>query len=166
MANSGWGDDHIGCNTYVHADHHTAASITLRGQRAIVFGTDGGIFVTSDGGASFSFDKNDGIVSFLSQTVTSSTKNPQSLITGMQDTGSRARMGASGFYNQVTGGDGEGVGWSQANNARTLTSIPGAYLSSPGLLLNTRGDWRGFRINDPLFLRRSCLRPRRPTRLD
>jgi len=136
---------------YVHADHHTAASISLRGQRAIVFGTDGGIFVTSDGGASFSFDKNDGIVSFLSQTVASSTKNPQSLITGMQDTGSRARMGASGFYNQVTGGDGEGVGWSQANNARTLTSAPGVYFSSPGLLPNTRGDWRGFWINDPLF---------------
>ena len=81
----------MGGNTYVHADHHTAASITLRGQRAIVFGVDDGIFVTSDGGASFSFDKSGGIVSFLSQTVKSSTKNPQSLITGMQDTGSHAR---------------------------------------------------------------------------
>lgn len=136
---------------YVHADHHVAASIALNGQRAMVFGTDGGIFVSADGGASFAFDKNEGIVSGLTQTVASSTKNPQSLITGMQDTGSRARMGASGFYNQVTGGDGEGVGWSQANNAYTLTSVPGCYFSSPGLLPNTRGDWHRFCLGRPLF---------------
>jgi photosystem II stability/assembly factor-like uncharacterized protein len=137
---------------YVHADHHAAASITLNGNRAIVFGTDGGIFVSSDGGASFGFDKNNGIVSFLAQTVVSSSKNPQSLITGMQDDGTRARMGASDFYNQVIGGDGEGVGWSQANNARTLTTVPGAILSSSGLLPNTRGAWFRFRLNPNLAL--------------
>jgi hypothetical protein len=132
---------------YVHADHHAAATITLKGRSAIVFGTDGGIFVSSDGGASFGFDKNNGIVSLLAQTVVSSPKNPQSLITGMQDDGTRARMGASDFYNQVTGGDGEGVGWSQANNARTLATTPGTIKSSSGLLPNTRGDWVTFVLN-------------------
>jgi len=69
----------------------------------------------------------------------------------MQDDGSRARLGSSGFYNQVTGGDGEGVGWSQANNAYTLASVPGCLFSSPGLLPNTSGTWRGFCLRFPLF---------------
>jgi hypothetical protein len=136
---------------YVHADQHAAASIIVKNQPAIVFGTDGGIFLSTDAGASFGFDKNNGIVSFLAQTVVSSTKNPQNLITGMQDDGTRARMGASDFYNQVVGGDGEGVGWSQANNAYTLTSIPGCLFSSPGLLPNTNGNWGAFCLRRPLF---------------
>jgi hypothetical protein len=137
---------------YVHADQHAAANLVVNGQPAIVFGTDGGIFLSSDAGASFGFDKNNGIVSFLAQTVASSTKNPQSLITGMQDDGTRARMGSSDFYNQVVGGDGEGVGWSQANNAHTLASTAnGCLFSSPGLLPNTSGTWGAFCLRFPLF---------------
>jgi photosystem II stability/assembly factor-like uncharacterized protein len=127
---------------YVHADFHTASSLQLKGSPAIVFGTDGGIFVSSDGGASFDFEKNDGLDSQLAQTVMSSAKNPETFALGMQDTGTRVRMGSSGVYNQVTGGDGEGIGWSQANNAVTLTSVGGGtILRSEGLLPNTFGNF-------------------------
>ena len=127
---------------YVHADHHAASAIKVNGLRGIIFGTDGGIFLSTDGGRSFSFDKNDGIVSFLAQTVMSSTKNPQDFAIGLQDTGTRARLGASSVFNQVTGGDGEGIGWSQANNAVTLTTAAfGAIFHSDGLLPNTFGNF-------------------------
>jgi photosystem II stability/assembly factor-like uncharacterized protein len=40
------------------------------------------------------------------------------------------------------GGDGEGVGWSQANNAFTLTSLPfNDYRRTENLLPNTSGNW-------------------------
>ena len=128
---------------YVHADHHAASTVKVKGLPGIIFGTDGGIFLSTDGGNSFSFDKNDGIVSFLAQTVMSSTKNPQDFAIGLQDTGTRARLGASSVFNQVTGGDGEGIGWSQANNAVTLTTAAfGTIFHSEGLLPNTIGTFR------------------------
>ncbi len=37
---------------YVHADHHAAAFTTLRGDPAMLFGTDGGLFISTDGGRS------------------------------------------------------------------------------------------------------------------
>lgn len=135
---------------YVHADCHAATMMSIKGQSTIAFGTDGGIFVSTDGGASFDFDKNDGIVSMLAQTVISSPKNPQSFISGMQDTGTRARLGSSSIFNQVTGGDGEGVGWSQANNLVTLATVQnGIVRRSPGLLPNTFGNW--LNVSPPRF---------------
>ena len=35
---------------YVHADHHAAAFASLKGEPAMIFGTDGGLFVSTDGG--------------------------------------------------------------------------------------------------------------------
>ena len=46
---------------YVHADFHAAAFTTVRGDSTILFGTDGGLFLSTDGGRSFSSQKNDGI---------------------------------------------------------------------------------------------------------
>ncbi|HKF57788.1 MAG TPA: hypothetical protein VKJ45_20185 [Blastocatellia bacterium] len=127
---------------YVHADCHAAAFSTLGGQSTVFFGTDGGVFISTDGGASWSDDKNNGIVSTLFNSVVSSTKNSQNLIAGAQDDGTRARLGSSPVFNQVFGGDGEGVAWSQANNAFTLTTTPGVFIyRSPGLLPNTTGNW-------------------------
>src|SRR6266851_887738 len=127
---------------YVHADCHAAAFSTLGGQNTVFFGTDGGLFISTNGGLSWSDDKNDGIVSMLFNSVVSSTKNSQDLIGGLQDDGTRARLGSSSVYNQVVGGDGEGVGWSQANNAFTLTSVPGiSFRRTEGLLPNTFGHW-------------------------
>ncbi len=128
---------------YVHADCHTATIVSLRNQTGIVFGTDGGLSVSTDGGATFDSSKNDGMVTMLAQTVAGSAKNPQNLISGAQDLGTRARLGSSSVFNQVLGGDGEGVGWSQANNAFTLASAEyGAIFSSNGLLPNTNGHWQ------------------------
>ena len=128
---------------YVHADHHAAAFSSLGGQNTLFFGTDGGVFISTDAGATWSDDKNDGIVAFLANTIAVSTKNTQNHIIGLQDTGSRARLGASSVYNQVVGGDGEGAGWSQANNAVTLASVQNMGIRrSPGLLPNTNGSFR------------------------
>jgi photosystem II stability/assembly factor-like uncharacterized protein len=127
---------------YVHADCHAAAFSTLGGQNTVFFGTDGGLFISTDGGGSWSDDKNDGIVSTLFNSIVSSTMNSQNLIAGAQDDGTRERLGSSSVFNQVVGGDGEGVGWSQANNAFTLTSLPGVFIKrTPGLLPNTIGNW-------------------------
>lgn len=138
---------------YVHADCHFATYLNVKGTRSLTFGTDGGIFVSGDDGATWDFSKNDGIVSFLAQTVASSGKNPQDFIIGLQDTGSRARLGASSFFNQVSGGDGEGVGWSQANNAYTVTTAAGGVIyTSTGLLPNTKFDYlTGHRFGGGFF---------------
>lgn len=126
---------------YVHADHHASTFFNVKGKKTLVWGTDGGIFISDDDGATFGFDKNNGIVSMLTQTVVSSTKNQQTVMTGLQDTGTRARLGASGFYNQILGGDGEGVGLSQSNNARTLSTVPAVICAGPGILPNTTIDY-------------------------
>jgi photosystem II stability/assembly factor-like uncharacterized protein len=116
----------------------------------VLVATDVGVFRSGDGGASFDFRKNNGIVSMLAQTIVSSTKYPQSFMMGMQDTGTRARLNATSVFNQVTGGDGEGVGWSQANNLVALTTAAlGTVFRTDDLKPDTIGNWR--RVNPPLF---------------
>ncbi len=121
-----------GSNTnvpYVHADHHTNAVITVGGKTTVAFGTDGGLFLSSDGGASFDNSHNQGLASLLTETVASSKNNV--MFTGLQDNGVRARFRETGSWNQIFGGDGEGVGGSQANNAVALVS--GYYLNIYGI---------------------------------
>ena len=108
---------------YVHADNHGAMLDIERGRERIVFGTDGGIFVSYDGGRNFNSDKNTGIVSLLTQTIIGTPRREYSAITGLQDNGTRARVRGSQVWNQVVGGDGEGVGWSQSNNAVTIATV-------------------------------------------
>src|SRR5207237_6392035 len=56
---------------YVHADYHAAAFSTLGEKKTAFFGSDGGLFVSNDGGASWDAGKNEGIVSLLGYTMTS-----------------------------------------------------------------------------------------------
>ncbi|MGE5813101.1 MAG: WD40/YVTN/BNR-like repeat-containing protein [Acidobacteriota bacterium] len=105
---------------YVHADFHAAAFTTLNKSQAIIFGTDGGIFVSTDGGRQFSSQKNDGISSNLIYALISNPKHPDDVLIGLQDDGTRLRVGPTNTFNQVFGGDGFGVGWSQANDAVAL----------------------------------------------
>jgi hypothetical protein len=95
---------------YVHADFHAAAASPLT--KSILLGSDGGLFVSSDGGQSFSDRKNDGIASYLIYALATNEKHADDVIVGLQDNGTRLRVGNSDTYNQVFGGDGFGVGWS------------------------------------------------------
>jgi photosystem II stability/assembly factor-like uncharacterized protein len=96
---------------YVHADFHTAAYSPQT--RTVLFGTDGGLFTSSDGGRTFSDRKNDGISSYLVYALATNEKNTDDVLIGLQDNGSRLRIGNSNTFNQVFGGDGFGVGWSE-----------------------------------------------------
>ena len=108
---------------YVHADHHAASFVTLKGAPALLFGGDGGLFVSDDGGASFSSQKNDGLSSYLIYAMTGNPKHADDALIGLQDNGTRFRTGTGGTYNQVFGGDGFGVAWSQAEDRVTLGSV-------------------------------------------
>ena len=108
---------------YAHADMHAAAFTTLRGDPAILFGTDGGLFLSTDGGRSFSSQKNDGISSYLIYAMAGNPKHPDDVLIGLQDDGTRWREGKTGTYNQVLGGDGLGVAWSQATDTVGLASV-------------------------------------------
>lgn len=113
---------------YVHADHHAAAVATIKGQPILLFGGDGGLFTSDDGGATFSSQKNDGISSYLIYAMTGNPKHRDDVIIGLQDNGTRWRVGPTGAYNQVLGGDGFGVGWSQANDLVSLASVYYSYI--------------------------------------
>ena len=88
---------------YVHADFHAAA---FDSSGKLYVGNDGGLFVTADGGATFSDSLNVGIASHLIYDIGSSAGNRSAVIAGMQDNGTRVRVGTTSVYNQELGGDG------------------------------------------------------------
>jgi photosystem II stability/assembly factor-like uncharacterized protein len=113
---------------YVHADFHAATISRVGGSPVLIYGTDGGLAVSRDGGNSFDLSANRGLVTHLTQTVVSSSQHWFNVLTGLQDDGTRLRVGGNSMvWNQVTGGDGEGAGWSQANDAWALSSVPGSF---------------------------------------
>ena len=133
---------------YVHADFHAAAFTTLKGDPAILFGTDGGLFLSTDGARSFSSQKNDGISSYLIYALTGNPKHPDDVVIGLQDDGTRWREGPTGTYNQVLGGDGFGVAWSQATDRVSLASVYYSYIvrsvaNPPATQFKWRVGWNG-----------------------
>jgi hypothetical protein len=105
---------------YVHADSHAAAYDALGN---LYFGTDGGIFKSPDGGATFTDKLNVGIVTHLVYNLGSSRDNPAAIIGGMQDNGTRVRAGDTSVFNQPLGGDGFGCDVNPANADKMLGSI-------------------------------------------
>ncbi len=89
---------------YVHADFHTA-TFDATGSKLYV-GTDGGIFVSADGGTTFSDALNVGIASHLVYDIGSSGANRNAVIAGLQDNGTRVRVADTSVFNQEIGGDG------------------------------------------------------------
>lgn len=89
---------------YVHADFHAAA---IEGSTMII-GTDGGLFKSTDGGATFTDALNLGLTTHLIYSVGSSPANVNAVIGGFQDNGTRVRAGSTTTYNQYIGGDGFG----------------------------------------------------------
>ena len=88
---------------YVHADFHAAA---FDASGKLYVGNDGGIFTTADGGATFSDALNVGIASHLIYDIGSSAGDRNAVIAGLQDNGTRVRVGSTSVYNQEIGGDG------------------------------------------------------------
>lgn len=104
---------------YVHADFH-AAAYDKNGN--LYVGTDGGIFVSSDEGTTWSDKFNVGITSHLIYSVGSSEAAPSAVIGGFQDNGTRVRSGSTTTFNQYLGGDGFG----SAIHANTGTTLLGS----------------------------------------
>lgn len=107
---------------YAHADFHAAAFLAGSPNR-IYFGSDGGIFVSTDGGTTFDDTKNKGLQSHLIYAMScgfNGGADKNSVLVGLQDNGTRLRKTTTLVYDQTKGGDGFGVGWSQANNAWTI----------------------------------------------
>lgn len=110
---------------YVHADCHAAAFSQIDGVSTIFFGTDGGLAISHDGGSTWDNSKNEGLADQLVYSITASAVHPEETLIGLQDLGTRFRVGESGVWNQVFGGDGTGVGWSQANDNESLCTVQG-----------------------------------------
>ena len=105
---------------YVHADHH-AAAIDAAGR--VLFGTDGGLSVSADGGLTWSSAKNNGLQTFLFYSIAGTPVFPNGVFGGSQDNGTRVREGSSTSYNQMIGGDGLGAGWSQRDGYAAIGSV-------------------------------------------
>lgn len=116
------GDTGTSTLPYVHADFHCAAFSNLNGGPRLYFGGDGGLFTSADAGSTWDDTKNKGLVNHLLYSLVSNPATVGSAFCGIQDLGTRLRVGTTSVFNQVQGGDGFGVGWSQANNAASLSS--------------------------------------------
>lgn len=90
---------------YLHADMHVGS---FQSAGALYIGSDGGLFKSTDAGATFSSVLNTGLVTHLAYSVGSSLASKSAVIGGLQDNGTRIRVGTSSTFNQVIGGDGFG----------------------------------------------------------
>src|SRR5205814_7740142 len=84
---------------YVHAEMLTSLFSKL--SIVIIFGSDGGIFVRNDQGATWINSKNTGLVDQLLYSIISGVVHPEQVLIGLQDDGIRFRVGSSTVYSQV-----------------------------------------------------------------
>jgi photosystem II stability/assembly factor-like uncharacterized protein len=105
---------------YVHADFHCG---TFDGLGNLYVGNDGGIFLSTDAGQTWTSDLNVGIVDHLVYSIGSSLANPDAVIGGLQDDGTRVRSGATSTFNQPIGGDGIGSDIKASDATRMLGSV-------------------------------------------
>ncbi|MBS0556195.1 MAG: hypothetical protein JSR27_02145 [Proteobacteria bacterium] len=113
---------------YVHADFHGG---TTTSAGTLYVGTDGGIFRSTDAATSaasnttptFTDTLNKGIASHLVYQVGSSTNNTSSVVVGLQDNGTRVRVGSTSTFNQIIGGDGFGCDVNQGDATKMLGSL-------------------------------------------
>ncbi len=105
---------------YVHADFHSAH---MASDGKLYFGTDGGIFMSANGGTTFTHTLNEGIVSHLVYNVCSSPANTDRVLIGLQDNGTRLRETNTSVFNQVIGGDGFGCNVNRSNANQMIGSV-------------------------------------------
>lgn len=110
---------------YAHADFH-AAAFKSTGTPTIILGNDGGMNVSTDDGATFSSDKNNGLVTHLYYAITGNPAFPNLVLGGLQDNGTRLRTDNSMIHNQVLGGDGLTAAYSIGNTNTVITSSQGS----------------------------------------
>ena len=91
---------------YAHADHH-AIAFHPTNPRIMYFGTDGGIFASSDGGETFEGRNGGFVTTQFYNGVASSETNPSIALGGLQDNGTLKYEGSLS-WNKTYGGDG---GW-------------------------------------------------------
>lgn len=115
---------------YVHADYHTAAFWTFGKNPMVLFGSDGGLFTSDDGGNTFSDSRNTGLVTILGYSIASTPTHPASTSVGTQDNGTFVRWGNNSIWEQPLGGDGIGTGWSQANDNIILGSFEFSFIAN------------------------------------
>jgi photosystem II stability/assembly factor-like uncharacterized protein len=106
---------------YVHADFH-AAAFSADGSK-LYLGSDGGVFVSTDGGTTFSDTLNIGLTTHMFYSVGSSPAAPSAVIGGLQDNGTRVRAGSTSTFNQYLGGDGFGSHINQTNATQMLGTL-------------------------------------------
>jgi photosystem II stability/assembly factor-like uncharacterized protein len=141
---------------YVHADFHAAAYSRIGGTETLFFGSDGGLFISTDGGNRWSDAKNEGLVTHLIYALSSNPKNSDRTLIGLQDNGSRYRHPNSTSYSQVLGGDGFGTGWSQATDGVSLASVYFGFIvrndkNPPNTQAKWGVGWIGIDQNDMSF---------------
>ena len=132
---------------YIHADFHSAAFSNAGGTNRLFFGTDGGLFTSTDGGTTWDDTKNKGLATHLIFALAVNPTISGSALIGLQDNGTRIRVTSpilNSTFNQIRGGDGFGVGWAPIsgvslssyvyNDIRRATANPPA----------TQNDWSDF----------------------
>ena len=113
----------VGSVPYVHADFHCAAFGIIGKTTYVLFGSDGGLFASTDGGRSWDDTKNRGLTTHQIYAMSVSGVHSDGVMAGLQDNGTLYRLPNSTNYNGVIGGDGFGTGWSQANDAVSIGSV-------------------------------------------
>lgn len=102
---------------YIHADFHSAISVaTPNGGSFVLFGTDGGMFASPDGGVSWFHELNEGLTAALINFISGSPLPSLTgiLAAGLQDEGTKLRVGSSSeLWNNVAGADGGGCAFNQ-----------------------------------------------------
>lgn len=140
---------------YVHADYHAAAFSALGGKKTLFFGSDGGLFVSTDGGATWDPGKNEGVISLLGYTMIANPFHSNSALMGLQDNGTFAHWGTGDDWVQSFGGDGIGVGWSQANTNVALASVEFGFIvrstAPPTMQVHWKDGSNGLDPNDGNF---------------
>ena len=120
---------------YVHPDYHAMAISTGPAGATLWIGTDGGLtrstdaFTSGPGKATYDDGVNVGRVTILPYALACAPESwPAAgqgyLITGLQDNGTRARVGNSTLFDPINGGDGVGVAVSMSFTALGPVIVP------------------------------------------
>jgi hypothetical protein len=139
---------------YVHADLHAFA---VGADGTFYAGSDGGIFASPNAlsaparRVTFTSAHNEGLVTHLAYSVACAPESwPASaqglIVGGMQDNGTRMRVGETTTFNQVLGGDGIGVAMSARTHVDPLgEDVPDILLASvPGGLYKSTDSGQTF----------------------